>query len=107
MINDAKDIVHEGLRLFWESGGTNTSGIQADHAKRLRVLLVHLDSARNLNDIAEGLGKIKHFHPLTGHDSRYALDVNGPYRITFDCINKSTGEVTLIDYENYHGRKKS
>lgn len=102
MISKDSDIVHDGLRAFWTSGGTNTSGIQHEHAKRLRTLLVHLYSARSLNDIAEGLGKLKRFHKLNGHDSRYALDVSGNYRITFDCHNSNTGEVTVIDYEDYH-----
>lgn len=102
MINKNSDIKHEGLRSFWESGGKNTAGIQQAHAKRLKILLVHLDTARSLNDIAEGLGKSKHFHKLEGYNARYSLKVDRIYRVTFDCDDSSTGVVTIIDYEDYH-----
>jgi proteic killer suppression protein len=99
-IEKNSDIKHKGLRKFWEDG--STKGVQSDHANALRLILVHLDSAKSLNDIASGLGKIKRHHKLSGHDHRYAMEVNGNYRVTYDCSDSSTGVVTIIDYEDYH-----
>jgi plasmid maintenance system killer protein len=101
-IENTKDIKHTGLRRFWESNASDTSGIQGDHKKSLRLLLVHLDSAKSLRDIAEGLGQRKRHHKLKGYPHRYSMEVNGNYRITYDCPDNSSGIVKVIDYEDYH-----
>ncbi|KOP51146.1 MULTISPECIES: type II toxin-antitoxin system RelE/ParE family toxin [Pseudomonas syringae group] len=109
MIVEDRDIVHKPLRRFWASGGKNTLGLNPDFIKVLRALLVHLHSARSLADIKGGLGKLKDFKPLTGHDRRYELEVNGNWRLTFDCHSPDTGTVTIIDLEDVHqpgGAKK-
>jgi hypothetical protein len=41
-----KTFWHEGLRCFFET--CNTSGVQASHAKRLRMQLIALDTAKQL-----------------------------------------------------------
>jgi len=102
MILKDKEIKSKELREFWASGGKTTVGLGADKVKKLRSILVHLDTARCLNDIAEGFGKNWGFHKLSGFDCRYALSVSGNYRITFDCSDASTGVVTNIEYEDYH-----
>jgi proteic killer suppression protein len=104
MIEKESDIVHKALRNFWVSGGKSTVGLNADFIKVLRNLLVHLDSARSLQDIKGGYGRLKDFKPLTGHDRRYELEVNGNWRLTFDCHNPDTGAVTIIDLEDVHRR---
>lgn len=102
MILKENEIKDKDLREFWVSGGRKTAGLGADKVKRLKSLLVHLDTARSLNDIASGLGELREFHKLSGFDCRYALSVTGNYRITFNCEDASTGVVTDIEYEDYH-----
>jgi proteic killer suppression protein len=101
-IENTKDIKHTGLRRFWKTNALDASGIQDKHKKVLKKILVHLDSAKNLQDIAEGLGKIKRHHKLEGYPNRYSMEVNGNFRITYDCPDQSSGIVKIIDYEDYH-----
>lgn len=103
MIEEEKDIVHKPLRNFWASGGKTTVGLNADFLKVLRRLLVHLHTAQSLADIKGGYGKLKDCKSLEGHQNRYELEVNGNWRLTFDCHNPQTGAVTIIDLEDVHG----
>jgi len=65
-----KLIRHKGLTRFYSTG--STSGIQPDHAKKLRMQLAALDTATSVEDIdIPGF----RFHPLKGewklaHDVR-------------------------------------
>ena len=38
-------------------------------------------------------------HPLHGKPKRYAVSVNGPWRITFEWID---GDAWRVDLEQYH-----
>jgi plasmid maintenance system killer protein len=100
----AKDILHKGLLRFWNSNGTDTSGISASWAKTLRLLMVHLATARSLSDIQGGIGVQKNAKRLTGHAYRYSIEVNANWRITFDCAAPDTGVVSNIDLEDLHRR---
>ena len=102
MIKDKKSFVHKGLRDFWTSGTKDTRGVRADQVPNLRALLVHLGTATSLADIQGGLGLRKGFKALTGHKNRYELQVNGNWRLTFDCDDPNTGYVTKIDLEDVH-----
>lgn len=105
MILNENDIQHEALRAFWVSlsgGGNGGDGLPADKLKRIAAILTHLDSARSMRDIAGGLGKLKRHHKLSGYTNRYAMEVNGNVRITYDVEDVSTGVVTVIDLEDYH-----
>lgn len=104
MISDPSKIRHKHLRAFWKSNGETTKGLPPDQIARLRMILVHLDSARNLGDIAEGLGKQRNHHQLEGHEHRYAMWVNGNDRVVYDCPDPSTGDVTIVFYGDYHRR---
>ena len=56
-----KSFTHKGLERFFATGAT--TGIQAIHAKRLRLILAMLDQAQLLDDMATpGL----RLHPLAG-----------------------------------------
>jgi len=99
-IEKTSEIKHKGLRGFYEK--QKTKGIQQDHTKVLRAILIHLDAAKSLNDIAGGLGQLKNHHKLSGYKHRYAMSVNGNWRVTYDCQDPATGVVTIIDYEDYH-----
>ncbi|WP_049726884.1 type II toxin-antitoxin system RelE/ParE family toxin [Wenzhouxiangella marina] len=86
---------HKGLRRFFESG--KTSGIQAQHAIRLRLILGRLHAARQPIDMdLPGL----RLHELKGDRiGTYAVNVSGNWRITFQFSGE---DVEVVDYEDYH-----
>jgi proteic killer suppression protein len=86
---------HKGLRKFYESG--STAGIQASHAKRLRLQLAALETAHVIDDLDVPGFKL---HPLKGEmKGRWAISVNGNWRLTFEFRD---GNVYVLDYEDYH-----
>lgn len=88
-------IRHKGLRKFYQSG--STSGIQAKHAKKLRMQLIALDTATTIDDM-----RIPGFrlHPLQGEaKGRWSIWVSGNWRLTFEF---RAGQFHLLDYEDYH-----
>lgn len=90
-----KSIRHKGLKMFFESGGL--SGIQAQHANRLKMQLAALDTATTLDDMDIPGFRL---HPLKGSEKdRWSISVNGNWRLTF---NFSDGHVDALDYEDYH-----
>ena len=86
---------HKGLRRFFESG--SAAGIQAKHAKRLRMLLAALDTAQIIGDMdVPGFN----LHPLKGQGKgRWSVWVNGNWRVTFEFRD---GHAYVLDYEDYH-----
>lgn len=90
-----KSFRHKGLRRFFETG--NPSGVQASHAKRLRMQLAALDTAKAIEDM-----DIPGFclHMLKGAmHGRWAIAVNGNWRVTFEFVE---GDAYVLDYEDYH-----
>jgi proteic killer suppression protein len=90
-----KSFRHKGLRRFFETG--STSGVQAAHAKRLRMQLAALDTAHSIEDMdIHGF----RLHPLKGElRGRWSISVNGNWRITFEFRD---GNAYVLDYEDYH-----
>ncbi len=90
-----QSIRHKGLDTFFRLG--QTSGIQPDHANRLRLQLAILDTAQTIPDFdLPGFG----LHRLKGKaKERWSIKVNGNWRLTFEFKN---GDVYLLDYEDYH-----
>lgn len=85
---------HKGLAALYR--GDNPKGIRPDLVERCRARLSALRSARELTDLhIPGL----RFHVLHGKPKRYAIAVNGPWRITFEW---QTGEAWRVDLEQYH-----
>jgi proteic killer suppression protein len=86
---------HKGLERFFLRG--TTVGIQAKHARRLRLILGRLNVAREPRDMAlPGLD----LHPLKGErKGAWAFGVSGNWRITFAF---SGPDVVNVDYEDYH-----
>ncbi len=86
---------HKGLGRFFESG--TKSGIQAQHADRLRLILGLLSAATAPTDLAlPGL----ELHRLKGErKGTWAVSVSGNWRITFSFSGKDADDV---DYEDYH-----
>ena len=90
-----KSFRHKGLCKFYETG--STAGVQAKHAKRLRLQLAALDSAILIEDMnISGFG----LHPLKGDmKGRWSITVNGNWRLTFEF---EASNVYILDYEDYH-----
>ncbi|MCC5861050.1 MAG: type II toxin-antitoxin system RelE/ParE family toxin [Gammaproteobacteria bacterium] len=85
---------HKGLRRFFESG--SVAGIQPHHAKRLRMLLAALDTARSIDDMNVPGFRL---HELKGKGgSRWSVWVNGNWRVTFEYRD---GHAYILDYEDY------
>jgi plasmid maintenance system killer protein len=97
-----KDIIHKGLQRFWSSAGQDASGISPAWAKTLTAALVHLDTAKNIDDIQGGFGRQKHLKRLNGHANRYSMEINANWRLTFNCDDPLTGVVSKIDIEDLH-----
>jgi proteic killer suppression protein len=86
---------HKGLARFFETG--SRSGIQAQHAERLRLILAQVNAAMAPSDMGlPGLG----LHPLKGdRKGTWAVKVSGNWRVTFTFVGKDADQV---DYEDYH-----
>jgi proteic killer suppression protein len=90
-----KSFRHKGLRRFFETG--STSGLRADHARRLRLQLAALDTAQTIADM-----NIPGFrlHTLKGSmHGRWSISVSGNWRVTFEFRE---GNAYILDYEDYH-----
>ena len=86
---------HKGLRRLLETG--NTSGVQAAHARRLRMQLAALDTASTVDDMDIPGFRL---HPLKGDmQGRWAITVSGNWRVTFEFRD---GNAHVLDYEDYH-----
>jgi toxin HigB-1 len=90
-----KTFRHKGLERFFLEG--TKAGIQASHAKRLRLQLLALDQAvrpEYLSAPAWGL------HPLKGDlKGHWAITVNGNWRMVFAFEG---ADAVLVDYRDYH-----
>jgi proteic killer suppression protein len=86
---------HKGLERFFTAG--RTAGIQARHAKRLRLQLAALDTALTIDDMQIPGYRV---HMLKGKArTRWAIRVSGNSRLTFKF---SSGHVYALDYEDDH-----
>lgn len=90
-----KSFRHNGLRRRFETG--STAGVQASHAKRLRMQLAALDTAKSIDDMdVPGFRR----HRLKGAlQTRWSISVNGNWRVTFEFED---GNAHVLDYEDYH-----
>jgi proteic killer suppression protein len=90
-----KSFKHKGLEKFYTSGSTR--GIQANHAKKLRMQLAALDTAQSIDDMDVPGYRL---HQLTG-DKRgiWSITVNANWRLTFEF---EEGNIYILNYEDYH-----
>lgn len=86
---------HKGLSKFYDTG--STAGIQAKHAKKLRLMLTALDTALIIDDMdLPGYD----LHPMKGdRKGEWAISVSGNWRVTFKFEN---GNAQIVNYEDYH-----
>lgn len=90
-----KSFRHSGLERFFLTG--SKAGIQPKHAKKITLQLTQLDGARGPADMnLPGWD----WHPLKGgSDGRWAVSVNGNWRLTFEFEGT---DAVLVDYLDYH-----
>lgn len=90
-----KDFAHKGLKRFFTTG--STSGIQAIHAERLRLLLAMLDQAMQVSDMD---APTLHLHALKGDlKGHWSVTVQANWRMTFKFKD---GDAYVVDYQDYH-----
>jgi len=90
-----KSFKHKGLERYYNSG--TTKGIQAKHARKLRMQLAALDTANLIDDLDIPGYRL---HPLKGaQKSLWSITVNANWRITFEFTD---GNVYIVNYEDYH-----
>ncbi len=90
-----KSFKHKGLeRLFTKS---SASGVQADYAPRITLILDAIDAAEQLNELDLPGFRL---HRLKG-DKRnlWSVRVSANWRITFEFEN---GDAHILDLEDYH-----
>jgi proteic killer suppression protein len=86
---------HKGLARFFEHG--SKSGIQAQHAERLRLILGRLNVATAVRDM--DLAGLR-LHALKGaRKGVWSVWVSGNWRVTFQFVGR---DAELVDYEDYH-----
>ena len=90
-----KNFKHKGLAKFYATG--SSAGIQAKHAKRLRLILGRLDVA--LQPQVMDLPGLR-LHKLSGRRADiWSVWASGNWRVTF----RFNGEnVEVVNYEDYH-----
>ena len=86
---------HKGLERFYKAN--KLSGIQSQHAKRLRLILSNLDQAESPQDMdLPGL----RLHELKGNRKNvWSVSVNGNWRVTFRFLGR---DAEIVNYEDYH-----
>lgn len=90
-----KSFRRKGLRRVYETA--SPAGVLASHAKRLRMQLAALDTAKTIADMDIPGFRL---HRLKGvMQARWSIAVNGSWRITFEF---GDGNAYLLDYEDYH-----
>jgi len=86
---------HKGIQRYFEKG--SKAGIQAQHEKRLRLMLSRLDDAKVPEDMDAPGWKLHQLKgALKGH---WAVWVDGNWRLTFTFEG---GDAVLVDYQDYH-----
>ena len=85
---------HKGLARLWNRN--DPKGVRPDLVNRVRHRLTALQSAKELQDLDVPGWRLHRLHTTP---VRYALDVNGPWRITFEWED---GEALRVDLEQYH-----
>jgi proteic killer suppression protein len=86
---------HKGLKRFFVSG--DTSGINSEHAQRLKVILQLLNVAKSFQQMdLPGM----RFHKLKGElKEYYAVTVRANWRVIFQFEDE---DVILVNYLDYH-----
>lgn len=85
---------HKGLIALYQEN--DPKGIRPDLVERCRARLTALRMARTITELQVPGFRM---HVLHGKPKRYAIAVNGPWRITFEWHE---GAAWRVDLEQYH-----
>ncbi len=90
-----KSFKHKGLEKFFQNG--SKVGIQATHAKKLRLILGRLHASTTPRDMnLPGL----HLHELKGkRTGTWSVRISGNWRVTFKFEGP---DAIIVNYEDYH-----
>ena len=90
-----KSFRHKGLQRLFETG--SKTGIQAQHEKRLRLILSRLDDATKALDMDAPGWRL---HALKGDlKGQWAVSVDGNWRLTFKFDGT---DAAIVNYQDYH-----
>ncbi len=90
-----KSFAHKGLEKYFLAG--NAAGIQAIHAKKLRLILAQLDKAKTIDDMDI---PTLHLHEIKGsRKGIWSVTVQANWRVTFRLVN---GDAEVVNYQDYH-----
>jgi proteic killer suppression protein len=89
-----KSFRHKGLKKFFYKG--DISGINPNHANKLRFILRRLNNACVINDLDVSGYRL---HPYKNMENTWSVDVSGNYRILFQFTN---GHAYIVDYLDPH-----
>ena len=95
MICMITSFIHKGLERFYKTG--KSSGIQAKHAKRLRLILTNLDQAESPQDM--DLPGLRLYELKGSRENIWSVTVSGNWRVTFRFIGR---DAEIVNYEDYH-----
>ena len=85
---------HKGLERLFKSG--DTSGVNAQHVRKLRQILAALNNASS--PAGMNLPGFR-LHPLRGtRRSQWAVSVSGNWRVVFEFDGPDAINVDLVDY---------
>ncbi|MBW7908444.1 MAG: type II toxin-antitoxin system RelE/ParE family toxin [Kiritimatiellae bacterium] len=90
-----KSFRHRGLERYFTKG--SRAGIQANHEKRIRLILARLHASTSPRDMnLPGL----RLHELGGdRKGTWSVNVSGNWRITFRFDGE---DAEIVDYKDYH-----
>lgn len=93
-----KNFTHKGLKNFFKKN--DSSGLDPNHVETIGYILDAIDSSHHPADL-KAIYNHKFSEKLGSGKGVYSIEVNGPYRITFQVEDAGA---TLLDYRNYHGK---
>ncbi len=89
-----RSIRHKGLRRLYEDG--DSSGVNPEHAGKLRNILARLDAARTAADMDLPGFRL---HPLKGEwRGFHAVTVRANWRVVFRFAEGGADDVDYLDY---------
>jgi proteic killer suppression protein len=90
-----KSFRHRGLEDFFYDG--TTKGINPKHVTKLETRLDRLDAATGPDDMRLPGYRLHKLEPKKA--GRWAIDVSGAWRLTFEFDGE---DAIVVDYEQYH-----
>lgn len=89
-----RSIRHKGLKRLYEDD--DASGVNPDHARKLRNILARLDAARAIADMDLPGFRL---HPLKGElRGFHAVTVRANWRVVFRFMDGGADDVDYVDY---------